>query len=215
MSSADSASVPVWVSRSSGVAVVVSSVSGASVSSGDPVSFDGNHYSLEEASIGFSPSGPPRIYVASAAFDPAEGFPESIERRIVTHGDGWLPVGLSPASYAAGWDRLRGLLEAADRTVESFDRACYVDVVVADTEAAAIEEARSFLQRYYSEAFLEQFHDGLPDDVIRKRGAFGPPATVAAALKAYEDAGVERFVVRFLARDQIGQQRRFARAIQL
>jgi alkanesulfonate monooxygenase SsuD/methylene tetrahydromethanopterin reductase-like flavin-dependent oxidoreductase (luciferase family) len=179
----------------------------------ESVTHDGVHYSLEDASLDVQPAGDLGFYVASAAFDPGAGFPETVKRRIVSHGAGWLPVGLSPESYDGGLEHLEAAFDDAGRDARSLDRACYVDVVVADTEAEAIQRGREFLQKYYPASFLEQFHDGLPDEKIRERGAFGPPSLVSKRLDAYVDSGVERFVVRFLAADQLAQQRRFAKVI--
>jgi len=180
---------------------------------GDPVTVDGNHYAIDGADIGFQPPVEPNIYVASAAFNPADGFPRSIERRLLAHGDGWLPVGLSPDSYAAGTARLDDLLREGGRDPSGFTDACYVDAVVAETEDEALGEARAFLEQYYSRAFLDRFQDGLPDEKIRARGAFGSPETVATELQEYVDAGVEEFVIRFLSTDQRSQQERFAEAV--
>lgn len=77
-------------------------------------------------------------------------------------------------------------------------------MVIAGTEAAAIEEVRTFLDRYYP-AWGE-----LSDEDVRRRGAFGPPSVVAEHLERDAEAGVETVVARFSARDQREQLRRFA-----
>ncbi|WP_331234363.1 LLM class flavin-dependent oxidoreductase [Natronorarus salvus] len=177
--------------------------------SGDRVTVDGEFFELEDAEIGVQPcGGPPPIYVASATFDPREGFPRPIRERIAKHGNGWLPIGQSTEMYAAGIDRARDLVAEAGRGGEPFDAAYYQDVVIAETEAAAIEEARTFLDRYYP-AWGE-----LSDEDVRRRGAFGPPSVVAEHLERYAEAGVETFVTRFTARDQREQLRRFASLVQ-
>lgn len=106
--------------------------------------------------------------------------------------------------YDSGLERARDLVDGAGRDPSAFDAAYYQDVVIAETEAAAIEEARDFLERYYPS------WGPLSDDDIRGRGAFGPPDVVEDHLEQYADAGVERFVTRFTAADQRGQLRQFA-----
>jgi alkanesulfonate monooxygenase SsuD/methylene tetrahydromethanopterin reductase-like flavin-dependent oxidoreductase (luciferase family) len=176
--------------------------------SDDPVSFDGEFFEVEDADIGLRPcGGSPPLYIASATFDPRDGFPRRIRERIKRHGAGWLPIGMSPEMYEAGLGRARELVDEAGRDPSAFDAAYYQDVVIAETEAAAIEEAREFLDRYYPA------WDRLSDDEIRARGAFGPPSVVEETLREYADAGVESFVTRFTATDQRDQLRRFAEIV--
>ncbi|MFC7157096.1 LLM class flavin-dependent oxidoreductase [Halomarina halobia] len=171
----------------------------------EPVSVDGEFFELSDADVGIRPCGsPPPVYVASATFDPRDGFPARIRDRIAARGDGWLPIGMSPEMYAAGIERARDIVDDAGRDAAGFDAAYYQDVVIAETEAAAIEQARGFLDRYYPS------WGELSDDDIRRRGAFGPPSVVADHLERYADAGVETFVTRFTATDQREQLRRFA-----
>lgn len=181
--------------------------------SGEPVSHDGEFFSLEAASIGFSPATRPSIYVASAAFDPERGFPRTIRDRLRTHGDGWLPIALDPGTYRAGLENLRTFVADAGRAPDAIDPGYYVDVAVADTEAAALEEARAFLRGYYGEQVSYDEGETLSDEVVRERGVFGTPDQVSERLGEFVDAGVERFVVRFTATDQRDQLRRFASVI--
>ena len=145
---------------------------------------------------------PPGVYVSSSKFDPAKGFPRRIRERLVERADGWLPIGISPDQYERGLATVEEVLEAAGRDPSTLDRTFYLDVTVDADEANAIEEARRFYQRY-SPGWSVSNED------IRQRAAVGPPSSVAERIAAYEDAGVERFVVRFAARDQRTQVRRF------
>lgn len=177
---------------------------------GEPVDHDGERYELDGASIGFEPARAPEIYVASAAFSPSEGFPPTVRRRLAAHGDGWLPIAMAPEEYAAGLERIRELLAEAGRPRNAVDPAYYVDVVLADSEAAALEEAREFYRAYYGEQVAYGSKRSLSDEEIRRRGAFGPVEAVERRLAEYVEAGVERFVVRFPAADQREQLRAFA-----
>jgi alkanesulfonate monooxygenase SsuD/methylene tetrahydromethanopterin reductase-like flavin-dependent oxidoreductase (luciferase family) len=172
---------------------------------GGPVSADGEFFDLDDAAIGIRPAGSaPPIHVASATFDPRDGFPRRIRDRIAAHGDGWLPIGMSPGMYEAGIERVREIVADAGRDGAGVDAAYYQDVVIAETEAEAIDQARDFLERYYPT------WGDLSDEDVRSRGAFGPPSVVADHLERYADAGVETFVTRFTAPDQREQLRRFA-----
>lgn len=171
--------------------------------SGESVDYDGEYYQIEDASIGFGPSRDPPIYVPSAAFDPADGFPRTIRERIAAHADGWLPIGLSANTYESGLASVRGFVDDAGRDSDAVDPAIYLNVVISEEEEA-LQQAREFYDRYYPG------WPTLSDEKIKAKGAFGPPAAVAKTLDAYEEAGVENVVVRFTTTDQRTQLRRFA-----
>lgn len=178
---------------------------------GDSVDYDGEFYQLEDASIGFQTVFDPPIYVASKAFDPSQGFPRPIRDRIATYADGWLPsapfstaVSYSPKMYADGLEKVREFVADAGRNPDAIDPAYYQDIVVADTEAEALQQARQFLGAYYTDT------DKLTDKQIRQRGVFGPPERVREHFRRYADAGVHSFVIRFTGANQHEQLRRFA-----
>lgn len=171
---------------------------------GETVSYDGEFYQLDEADLGFRPNPEPGLYIPYKSPHPEKGFPLRIRERITDHGDGWLPIQIESELYDAGIDHARSSLAAADRDPDEFDAAYYQNVVIADTEAEAIDEARDFLHAYYPRL------DSLTDDEVRTHGAFGPPEAIAAHIDEYVDAGVETFVTRFTTTgDQQAQLERF------
>jgi alkanesulfonate monooxygenase SsuD/methylene tetrahydromethanopterin reductase-like flavin-dependent oxidoreductase (luciferase family) len=115
---------------------------------------------------------------------------------------------MPPEAYAAGLDHIRDAIEGTDRA--PLTPGYYIDVVLADSESAALEDAREFYRNYYGEQVTYQSDDVLSDEAIRKRGAFGPPDAVEARLAEYVEAGAERFVVRFPTSEQRRQLRAFA-----
>lgn len=171
---------------------------------GGPVTYDGDYFTFEEASIGFAPVRQPPIHVASSVFHPEKGFPRSIRERIQEYGDGWMPTGIKPEYYAEGIAYFRDLVEEAGRDPDDVIAACYVDVVIADTHEEAIEEAREYLLEYYPG------WGDLSDADIEKRGGFGPPDHVREQLRAYEECGVEQFVCRFPSTRQAEHVEAFA-----
>jgi probable F420-dependent oxidoreductase len=171
---------------------------------GTPVDFDGEFFDLDAASIGFSPTRRPPIYIPSTSIDPDDGFPRPIHDRLLAHGDGWMPAGLSPRRYGEGLGQIRDTLADAGRDPAAFRGAFYLDVVIDEDEATALETGRQFYEDYYPS------WDRLSDEEMRDRGAFGTPDAVAQTIAAYEDAGVEQLVVRFTATEQREQLRRFA-----
>ena len=178
---------------------------------GTSVDFTGEFFNLSTADLGFGPAGHPPVFLASAAFDPADGFPARIRDRLAEHGDGWLPIAVDPESYATGLQHAKTALESSGRDPESLEPAYYQDVVIAETEEAALEQAREFLLNYYPPEELTYLPEGaFDDDQIRRRGVFGPPERVEAHLERYRSAGVETFVTRFPATNQREQLARYS-----
>lgn len=182
--------------------------------SGDHVDYDGEFYHLDNASIGFQPACDPAIYVASKQFDPQEGFPRRIRERIARLGDGWLPtvpfspkITPSPKTYAAGLDQVREFVAEAGRPRDAINPGYYQDIVIADTEEKAIEQARQFVLTYYTGV------DNLTNNQVRQRGVFGPPERIREHFQEYSAAGVEHFVVRFTAENQREQLNRFTKVL--
>lgn len=175
--------------------------------SGEEVDFAGEFVEYDGAAVGFGPLREPPIYLPYRSPDEPPEYPEYIERRFADHAAGWLPNRLSPDRYAEELAYIRGLLSDAGRDPDTLDPAFYHNVVIADTERAALDEARSFLTQYYPD------YGELSDDDIRDMGAFGPPARVEAHLDAFVDAGVEHFVTRFTATNQYEQLDRFSTLI--
>lgn len=171
---------------------------------GDRVDHAGDHYRIEDASLGFGPVGDLPIHVATGGYHPEKGLPGSAHERLVAHADGCLPNRLPPEAYADVLAHVRDRLADAGRDPDALDAGYYIDVVIAEDEATAFAEARAFYDRYYDD------RDPIDDEALDRRGAFGPPAAVRETLSAYADAGAERMVVRFPARDQRANLRRFA-----
>jgi alkanesulfonate monooxygenase SsuD/methylene tetrahydromethanopterin reductase-like flavin-dependent oxidoreductase (luciferase family) len=171
---------------------------------GATVTYDGTFHDVTEASLGMEPVGDVPRFVAYKNVGEEGEFPRHVRDRIVDHAGGWLPISIPPEEYEAGLSTIRDLLTEAGRDPDDFDPAFYINVVVGDDEAAAIDRARNFLESYYPRL------NDMSDDEVREHGVYGPPEMVADTIERYRDAGVESFVVRFTAADQDAQLRRFA-----
>lgn len=170
------------------------------------VTRDGEFFSLDEVRMELLPCRPPPVYIASTAFDPAKGFPKRIERRIGNYAKGWIPAAMSPDRYEVGIEKVREFVAEGGRNPDTVDAAYYQDVVIADSEEAAFEEAKDFLRTYYPKWDLS-------NNDIRQRGVFGPPDLVRDHMERYANAGVETLVTRFTAKNQREQLQRFGRLI--
>lgn len=175
--------------------------------SGETVDYDGRFYQLSDADLGFEPARRPPVYVPTAAFDPTDGFPAPIARRLADHGDGWLPTAIAPETYRDSLPGVHDILADADRDPADLDPAAYVNVAIDDDEDRAVGMARDFFDAYFPA------RDPMSREAIEGGGAVGTPEQVAARIEEYVDAGVETFVIRFVAPDQRAQLERFADAV--
>ncbi len=114
------------------------------------------------------PGGPPILVGGRSA---------AALRRVVDHGDGWLPASPSPAQYAEGVAVLRRLAAARGRPAPAY-YGLNVFATVAATDAAA--EAM----------FAPTMGQVFAGEGLRERNLVGSPATVVQRLQAYQAAGV-------------------------
>lgn len=172
---------------------------------GEPIDYHGEFYDLEDASIGFSPASHPRIYVATFGFEAPDGPPRPVKDRLVAHGSGWIPIGLSPGEYEESLSAVKSALADAGRSSDALDTALYLDLAIGDDDEDALDTAREFYEAYYT-----AWDHPMSDEEVREHGEFGSAETVAESIEAYADAGVETFVVRFTSTDQREQLQRLA-----
>jgi alkanesulfonate monooxygenase SsuD/methylene tetrahydromethanopterin reductase-like flavin-dependent oxidoreductase (luciferase family) len=167
----------------------------------DSVEYSGDFFDLEGEGIGFQPCGDLPMYVGSTVH-PEHGIVRAIRTRIAQFGSGWVPVMASPDSIEFGLEQIESTMAAHDRDSEDLEVVLYQDIVVAESEQAALEKERQFVQEYYP---------GMnpSNDELRRRGAFGPPERIRDTLDAYERAGVDHFITRFPTANQHRQLDRF------
>lgn len=172
---------------------------------GETVSFDGEHFTLDEVSLGFEPNREPPVYFGSIVH-PEKGILRKTRQRIAEYGNGWMPFGASPDSFANAWDGIAADVADAGRDPGSIEKTYYLDTRIAPSEEEAIEDSLEFIREYYPTLDITRSD-------LRDRGVFGPPERVAEQLAAYEDAGVEHIVIRFLTENQHEQLNRYAEIV--
>jgi probable F420-dependent oxidoreductase len=163
------------------------------------VTFQGRYFQLQSVRLGLRPlqkSGVP-LWVA--------GRVDNALRRILHHGDGWLPISSSPEAFKADWDRLQALGQEMGRDARGLHRCLYTTLNVNADVAQSERELRAFIESYY----------GIPYEVLARQNGLhaGSADNCAAWLKAFIAAGAQTIVVRFGSSDQIGQLRRFAEEV--
>ena len=150
--------------------------------SGKPVTWDGL-WTLKEMTIAPTPfrAGGPPIWIGGNA-------PAAVER-VGRSFDGWFPISPDAAQFARRWSEILAVARDAGRDPEALTGAMYLTLSIDERKEEADSRLDAFLERYYSQ----------PAPIMRAGQAHyaGPIGGLAPWLKAYADAGVSHFVLRF------------------
>lgn len=119
-------------------------------------------------------------------------------QRTVRHGDGWLPMWLSPDQLTERGDRLRELAAARGRPQPSM--TLLILTHVDDDLERSRREASEHLEGQYK----------LPLHVVERWAALGPAEHVAEQLQQYVDAGVDELILMTLGAEPLIQYERLA-----
>ena len=122
-------------------------------------------------------------------------------RRVARYADGWMTNKLSPAEFAQQFARIRAMAREEGREAASLGSALYHNINVNEDRAAALAEAKAFLDAYYTSKFSPQF--------VEQWTVAGGPKECADQLRAYGAAGLGHMALRLASWDQRGQLGRF------
>ncbi len=157
---------------------------------------------------------PPPIWVVSNPRLRGDAPPDVIERRldaacrrIVEYGDGWLTC--CRAQHPEELVEQLGAIERyADEHGRDFSRltiSYQVTMNIGESEDEARTAFDDYISRYYPE--LSKAMD------LSNWGPVGTPEQIADWIRTFADAGVDYFICRFGAIDQVAQVERFAREV--
>ncbi|MFG2844360.1 LLM class flavin-dependent oxidoreductase [Kitasatospora sp. NPDC101155] len=149
---------------------------------GEPVSYEGQHYRLQDAALlplPHQPQGPP-LWIAHSG-------PKML-RRAGQHFDGWMPTSTTPEKYGEGWDQVDAARQEAGRPADAVTGAVYLSVAVNRDRQRAEDTLWSYFDAYY----------GLPLTTMRTtQGIFGgTPQEVADWLNRYIKNGARHLILR-------------------
>jgi probable F420-dependent oxidoreductase len=149
--------------------------------SGEPVTYTGEFWQLEDVRVTPSPIQTPLpLWIG--------GNSEAAMRRAGRLGDGWIPSFITPEAFAAGVQATQGFARAAGREVPADHFGALVYVHLAADPVAARAAASPFLPR------------GRADDAtLAACTAFGPPEMVVERLEQYVRGGGSKFILRPMA----------------
>jgi probable F420-dependent oxidoreductase len=144
-----------------------------SLSSGEPVDYEGRHYTLHAPGMTPVPERPVPLWIAGRA--------EASLKRAVRVGAGWLPGWISPRRIAAERERLAELAAEAGREPPAIGLLMFVYTGEA---TAGVKEARAFTEQHYN----------MPWENMERYAAVGPEDHVLERVEEYRAAGVEDFI---------------------
>ncbi len=157
---------------------------------------------------------PPPIWIAS---NPRikEGVSEDLIKRrieqacqrIISLGDGWITCcrARHPQEVTEQLDVLREMASEAGRDPNSFSVAYQVTMHLADSSEAAQSDLEKYIAAYYPE--LSKEID------LSEWGPVGTADDIAEWIETFDVAGVDTFICRFGAVDQVYQVDSFAREV--
>jgi alkanesulfonate monooxygenase SsuD/methylene tetrahydromethanopterin reductase-like flavin-dependent oxidoreductase (luciferase family) len=144
---------------------------------GQPVSFDGEFFSLKDALIVPAPS--PRIPLIVG------GRSDAAVSRAARLGDGWLGIWVSPRRFARVRDQITWEASEAGRDASAFEHALNVWCGFAPTRESARDLLAAQMQAFYH----------MPFEPFERYSPYGTPQHVAEFLSPYIEAGCSAFNV--------------------
>ena len=166
------------------------------LSTGEPVTFAGRHFQLDDVSIAPRSPQPGGVPFLIAAHHRA-GLDRQY-RRVARLGAGVISISDYPDEYAQVIERVGQSAAKLDRPASDIERTFYMTVNIGADAAAMSEEADRFLNLYYGMNFWGD-----------RWGPYGPSELVAERIRRYQDAGAETMIVRFASFDQERQLNAF------
>ena len=160
----------------------------------DQAPFEGRFYRFSGVTLEPKPlQSPCPIWLSSNAQRLASGVAgvggsELALGRVGKFGDGWMTHSLSPAEFAAGWQRIQAAAAAADRAGAVDDNALYHHINIGPDADAALDDSKRFLDLYYGANYSRER--------LRSWGCFGTPGQCIAALRAFRGSGCRRIALR-------------------
>jgi alkanesulfonate monooxygenase SsuD/methylene tetrahydromethanopterin reductase-like flavin-dependent oxidoreductase (luciferase family) len=173
--------------------------------SDEPLIHRGRYYTLENYNIVPKPlQKPPPIWIAVSP-DREQAGDEVVDqamRRVALLADGYITMGVTAAEMEK---RLRVIEETAAETgkdLSKFEVAIHGMVNINDDKQAAYAQSKDYFNHYYGPTYP-------PESLIKVWLAHGSPRDCACLIQEWVDMGITTPVLRFTAKDQLEQVRRF------
>ncbi len=168
-------------------------------------SFRGKFYTLENYNIVPKPvQKPPPIWIAVSPDREQVGdkVVDQAMRRVGLLADGYITLGVTADELGK---RLRVIEQTASeigKDLSNFEVAIHGMVNINDDKQAAYNQSKDYFNHYYGPTYP-------PESLIKVWLAHGPPKDCARLIQDWIDMGITTPVLRFTAKDQPGQVKRF------
>lgn len=123
-------------------------------------------------------------------------------RRVGTLADGYITLGVTAAEFVKRWRVIEQAAYEAGRDLSNFECAIHGMVNINDDQQTAYREAKDYFNHYYGPSYP-------PESLIKVWLAHGPPKNCAGLIQEWIDMGITTPVLRFTAKNQLLQLRRF------
>lgn len=149
----------------------------------------------------------PRLVAGKKEEDRVARVISKASRRIAAYGDGWMTCcrARHPGEFRDQRDDVVAAIQEAGRDPASFTMSYQVTMNIADSREAAQRGIGDYISQYYPE--LSKAMD------LGEWGPVGTPDDIIAWINEFLDAGVDYFICRFGALDQLDQVTRFANEV--
>lgn len=164
------------------------------------VSFCGKFSRFEHVTLEPKPVQPGGVPIWLASNDVEPGL-----RRVGRYGDAWINNIKSPESYRACWKKICDYAVEAGRDPDTIEPGAYFTIAAGDQ--TAVDDGQLFLAEYYNRSY---------EAIVKANLCIsGSWDAVIDRIMRFHRAGARMAVLRFAARDQLGQVEACAEALRL
>jgi len=165
----------------------------------------GQFYTLENYNIIPKPvQKPPPIWIAVSPERELVGdkVVDQAMRRVGALADSYITMGVTREEFAKRWRVIEQAADEVGKDLSNFECAIHGMVNINDDRQMAYDEAKDYFNHYYGPTYP-------PESLIKVWLAHGPAKDCARLIQEWIDMGITTPVLRFTAKDQQGQVRRF------
>jgi alkanesulfonate monooxygenase SsuD/methylene tetrahydromethanopterin reductase-like flavin-dependent oxidoreductase (luciferase family) len=126
-------------------------------------------------------------------------------RRVARLADGWMTNKVTPEEFKSQWSRIQAMAREEGRDPARIGSSLYHNININENRAAALDESKAFLDKYYTSNFSMKFVEGFT--------TAGSPKQCIDELKAYFAAGLDHITLRMTSWNQTEQLQRFLQEV--
>jgi alkanesulfonate monooxygenase SsuD/methylene tetrahydromethanopterin reductase-like flavin-dependent oxidoreductase (luciferase family) len=175
----------------------------------EEVNHRGKYYRLEEGRILPKPVQKPcPIWIAVSPDRAAvgDGVVDNAMRRVALLADGYITMGVTPDEFRRRWEVIEQVAGKTGKDLRAFETSIHGMININDDRRKAYAESKDYFSHYYAPGYPSE-------ELIALWLAHGSPEQCAQMLQTWIDMGITTPVLRFTARDQLGQIERFIKDV--